>query len=109
LQWSGRVPRASYFQARFSDFQTFEDPFVYTRGDNEWTDGHRANNGGYLPTERLDAVRRIFLPRFGRMLGRHPDGVAYQSRAFPENVAWSDQRVVFGTVHIVGSNDDHAV
>jgi hypothetical protein len=35
----------SYFRARLADFQTFEDPLVYTPGDNEWTDCHRANNG----------------------------------------------------------------
>jgi hypothetical protein len=99
----------SYFQARFADFQSFEDPFVYTPGDNEWTDCHRANNGGYLPTERLDTVRRLFFPRYGRTLGRRPAEVAYQSRAYPENVAWSDQRVIFGAVHVVGSNDDHDV
>jgi hypothetical protein len=51
-----------YFRARLADFQTFADPLVYTPGDNEWTDCHRANNGGYLPTERLDVLREIFLP-----------------------------------------------
>src|SRR3954454_14061783 len=48
----------SYFAARLAEFQTFADPFTYTPGDNEWTDCHRANNGGYLPTERLNAIRR---------------------------------------------------
>jgi hypothetical protein len=98
----------SYFQARFADFETFEDPFVYTPGDNEWTDCHRANNGGYLPTERLDAIRRLFFPQAGKTLGRHEARVAYQSKEFPENVKWSEDGVVFGTVHVVGSDDDHA-
>lgn len=47
--------------ARFADLAalsgTFQDPFVLTPGDNEWTDCHRTAAGGYLPTERLDAVR----------------------------------------------------
>ena len=34
-----------YFHLIRSDFDTFEDPLVYTPGDNEWTDCHRANNG----------------------------------------------------------------
>ncbi len=36
-------------------FDRFKDPFVYTPGDNEWTDCHAAskNNGLYTPTERL--------------------------------------------------------
>ena len=55
--------------ARFADlrrlYDTFDDPFVLTPGDNEWTDCHRTAAGGYLPTERLEAVRRIFFPRRG--------------------------------------------
>jgi len=98
----------SYFRARFADFQTFEDPLVYTPGDNEWTDCHRANNGGYLPTERLDMIRRVFFPRHGRTLGERTRRVDYQSERFPENVRWTQSRVQFGTVHVVGSNDDHA-
>ena len=96
----------SYFAARFAGFQTFDDPLVYTPGDNEWTDCHRANNGGYLPTERLAAVRDRFFPRHGRTLGRHERKVDFQSDAYPENVAWRQSHVQFGAVHIVGSNDD---
>jgi hypothetical protein len=99
----------SYFQARLADFQTFEVPLVYTPGDNEWTDCHRANNGGYVPTERLDTIRRMFFPRHGKTLGQRPQHVDYQSDQFPENVRWTDSRVVFGAVHVVGSNDDHDV
>ena len=32
---------------RFTQYQTFQRPFVFTPGDNEWTDCHRVNNGGY--------------------------------------------------------------
>src|SRR3954466_15620481 len=35
----------AYFAARLADFQTFADPFIYTPGDNEWTDCHRADHG----------------------------------------------------------------
>src|SRR5215213_587281 len=31
--------------------ETFEDPVVYTPGDNEWTDCHRPSAGGYDPLE----------------------------------------------------------
>src|ERR1051325_9183072 len=36
-------------------FDRFKDPFVYTPGDNEWTDCHvgSKNNGLYTPTEAL--------------------------------------------------------
>ena len=43
------------------DFDGFADPLVYTPGDNEWTDCHRPNNGGYQPLERLATVRSLFL------------------------------------------------
>ncbi len=96
----------SYFQARLADFQTFDDPFIYTPGDNEWTDCHRANNGGYTPTERLAAVRRTFFPVHGQTLGVHAEHVEYQSEAYPENVRWTESGVLFGTVDVVGSDDD---
>jgi hypothetical protein len=97
----------SYFQARLADFQTFADPLVYTPGDNEWTDCHRATNGGYVPTERLAAVRRTFFPRPSRTLGARTE-IDFQSRRYPENTRWSQAGVTFGVVHVVGSNDDQA-
>src|ERR1700754_2509661 len=99
----------SYFLARLQDFNTFADPFVYTPGDNEWTDCHRANNGAYNPVERLGVIRQLFFSHPGRTLGRDREEVSYQSRSYPENVAWTDHGVVYGTVHVVGSNDNHAV
>jgi hypothetical protein len=98
----------AYFAARVADFQTFADSFIYTPGDNEWTDCHRANNGGYLPTERLDAIRRVFFPVHGRTLGAGAETVAYQSDAFPENIRWTQSGVTFADVHVVGSDDNQA-
>jgi hypothetical protein len=68
--------------------ETFADPLVYTPGDNEWTDCHRADNGGYLPTERLATIRGTFFPNPGRTPGADRARVRVQSRAFPENVSW---------------------
>jgi hypothetical protein len=78
---------------------------VYTPGDNEWTDCHRANNGGYDPYERLDAVRSTFFSEPGRAMGRRPLRVAQQAEPFPENVRWASSGVVFATVHVVGSDN----
>jgi hypothetical protein len=99
----------SYFLDRLNDFQTVADPLVYTPGDNEWTDCHRANNGAYNPVERLGVIRDLFFSHPGRTLGSERARVAFQSRAYPENVLWRQRGVVYGTVHVVGSNDDHAV
>ncbi|CAI7979959.1 putative transmembrane protein [Frankia sp. Hr75.2] len=101
--------------ARFADlaalFGTFDDPFVLTPGDNEWTDCHRTAAGGYLPTERLEAVREVFFPDPGKTLGQHPMPVFTQARdaahqAYVENVRFTEGRVVFAAVHVVGSEND---
>lgn len=90
------------------DFELFEDPLVYTPGDNEWTDCHRANNGGYQPLERLAKVRSLFFTPPGTTLGA-PVAVRSQARrGIPENVRYQRAGVSFATLHIVGSNDDLA-
>jgi hypothetical protein len=92
------------FAAVADAFATFEDPVVYTPGDNEWTDCHRTNNGAYNPLERLDALRSVFFAQPGQTLGRRPKAVDPQP-AFPENVMWTESQVVFAAVHVVGSNN----
>ena len=100
--------------ARFADlatlFGTFDDPFVLTPGDNDWTDCHRPAAGSYLPTERLDALRDVFFDEPGRTLGRRPMRVQTQAdderyEDYPENVTFERKRVVFSTVHVVGSSN----
>jgi hypothetical protein len=92
------------FEAVAGVFATFEDPLVYTPGDNEWTDCHRPNNGAYDPLERLAAIRELFFPEPGTTLGRHPDQVAFQPDLV-ENVRWIESRVAFATLHVVGSDN----
>jgi hypothetical protein len=96
----------TYFEQIRADFDRFADPLVYTPGDNEWTDCHRANNGAYTPTERLDTLRRVFFDRPGWSLGRHSRRLAAQHPPYVENVAWSQRAVRFATLHVVGSNND---
>ncbi|MDQ3608897.1 MAG: metallophosphoesterase [Actinomycetota bacterium] len=94
-------------------YNTFEDPFVLTPGDNDWTDCHRPAAGGFLPTERLEAVRDIFYPQPGRTLGGRPKRVLTQADQlgfgdFVENQLWMQSQVVFSAVHVVGSKNDLA-
>ncbi len=95
-------------------FGTFDDPFVLTPGDNDWTDCHRVSTGGFVPTERLSALRRIFFPVPGRTLGGSPAAVATQRQEQPahapyvENVRFVRSGVVLATVHVVGSANDLA-
>ena len=111
---------ASYFDAIRADFDSFEDPLVYTPGDNEWTDCHRANNGGYQPAgpevpgapvvtagpSRLNEIRRIFFPVPGYTLGRHRREVERQEEGLVENVRWNASGVTFGVLNVPGSNND---
>jgi hypothetical protein len=92
-------------------FATFNGPLVYTPGDNEWTDCHRPNSGGFDPLERLARVRQMFFPDPTQSLGKKPLKVTPQSAdpryaKFVENVRWEHGGVVFATVHIPGSNNN---
>ena len=99
------------FQAQLGHFSLFEAGVVYTPGDNEWTDCHRANNGGYDPLERLQALRKTFY-KPGLSLGQSVVAVQNQSTVSPEhgvfveNQRWLHQGVMFATLHIVGSNNN---
>ncbi len=96
------------FSAVRKDFDRFTDPLVYTPGDNEWTDCHRANNGGYQPLERLHTIRDMFFDPAGRTLGKPVAVRSQASRGLPENVRYTRAGVSFATLHVVGSNNDLA-
>jgi hypothetical protein len=96
----------TYISMIRTQFDRFQDPLVYTPGDNEWTDCHRANNGGYQPHERLAFVRKTFFSQPGKTLGQQSVGVKSQvDQGFPENVRYSRAGIAFGVPHIVGSNN----
>jgi hypothetical protein len=94
-----------YFKLIRGDFDTFEDPLVYTPGDNEWTDCHRTNNGGYNPLERLAKVRELFFDQPGRSLGRKQLNVEVGDAAFPENVIYHQDEVTFVAANVTGSDN----
>jgi hypothetical protein len=95
-----------YFDSIRTQFDRFQDPLVYTPGDNEWTDCHRPNNGGYNPLERLQAVRSTFFDRPGHTLGQHGVAVSSQARrGLPENVSYTRAGVSFAALHVVGSDN----
>ena len=79
-------------------YETFDDPFLYTPGDNEWTDCHRPAAGGYVPTERLAQIRQLFYPET-------EIPVVSQRAPFVENQRWSDADVTYALVHVVGSDN----
>ncbi len=98
-------------ERRFRLYQTFQRAFVFTPGDNEWTDCHRLNNGQYNPLERLAFLRSTFFPQVGQTTGgqhrpvrSQAEGSAYSE--FVENVMFRKHSVMFATVHVVGSNNN---
>ncbi len=96
------------FRTIRADFDLFADPLVYTPGDNEWTDCHRANNGSYQPLERQALVRSLFFDQPGVTLGEPAAVHSQVRRGVPENVRYERAGVSFATLHVVGSNDDLA-
>ena len=84
-------------------FNQFNAPLIYTPGDNEWTDCHRA---GGDPMARLDMVRRTFFTN-DMSLGKAPMRLERQQN-YPENARWWHGGAMFATMHIVGSNNNLA-
>ena len=105
---SSRCEDAIYADIR-RRFDQVGVPVVYTPGDNEWTDCHRQ---GMDPYERLAHLRRVFFDTPQRSLGRRPFDVVSQAQADPafaayvENVRFVRERIVFATLHVVGSNNN---
>ena len=95
-----------YFASIRTQFDRFDDPMIYTPGDNEWTDCHRPNNGSYNSLERLAKVREVFFPNPNHTLGQHPMTLPSQNyRGLPENVLYTKAGVMFAVPHLVGSNN----
>lgn len=89
-------------------FNSLKSPVVYVPGDNEWTDCHRTNNGGYDNLERLDHLRSVMFSSnesFGqrRMPLQHQAPVG---RKYVENTRWIQNRVMFVGLNVPGSNNN---
>jgi hypothetical protein len=83
-------------------FNGLRHPVVYTPGDNEWFDCWEPASGGFMPQERLVRLREIFFKPPTQSLGGTRIALASQPE-FVENVRWTDNGVVFATVHLIGS------
>lgn len=86
-------------------------PLIYVPGDNEWTDCHRRSNGGYQPLERLAKLRQLFFAN-ELTLGKRRFALERQSAqaefaAYRENSRWEAGEVLFVTLNIPGSNNNH--
>jgi hypothetical protein len=95
----------------FDQIATFEQPVMYTPGDNDWTDCHREKAGKFDPRERLAKVRELAFANPEATLGKTVLAVESQSKAmskfakFVENQRFTKNGVMIVSVHVVGSNN----
>lgn len=90
-------------------FNRLTKPVVYVPGDNEWTDCHRSNNGGYNALERLAHLRKVMYPTLSS-LGQQVMPMEHQGKAsgdkYVENVRFFRGPVVFVGLNVPGSNNN---
>jgi len=89
-------------------FDSSRVPFLYTPGDNEWTDCKVLVAGDYDPVERLNRLREIFFAE-PQSLGQRKIAVERQSADFPENLRWRLGPVRFLTINVPGPNNNHGI
>mgnify|MGYP003644980776 CR=1 FL=1 len=108
---SGHIPCSDeYYEKIKGYFDSFDEALIYTPGDNEWTDCDRESCGSYVPEERLDKLRQLFFSNDFSQGGR-PIELLRQNKTegfekFAENSTWQKSDVTFGTLHVIGSNNN---
>jgi len=86
-------------------FNSFDQPLIYSPGDNEWADCVYDAD----PLQQLDRLRAMFFSE-STSLGAQTLPVIRQSdesefKEFVENLRWEWNDVLFSTVHVVGSHN----
>lgn len=89
-------------------FNRMAKPVVYIPGDNEWTDCHRLNNGGYDGLERLAHIRQVM---FANQLSHGQQKIALEDQGdaagqYKENKRFTRKGITFVTFNIPGSNNN---
>ncbi|HAV77854.1 MAG TPA: hypothetical protein DCX53_10945 [Anaerolineae bacterium] len=87
-------------------FNSFVNPLIFTPGDNEWTDCHRANNGSMDPLDRLSLIRNLFYDKHNKSLGQNTITLKSDQKPYVENAAWTVKPAMFITLHQPGSNNN---
>lgn len=98
------------YTAAIEMFDRFQKPVVYIPGDNEWTDCHRLNNGGYDNLERLAYIRQVMFKKDTYGSG----SLAVERQGTPgtkyvENVRFLHQGIMFVGLNIPGSNNNRVL
>ena len=96
------------YEAAIRMFNQLRKPVLYIPGDNEWTDCHRLNNGGYDNLERLAHIRKVMFAQAGTF-GLETMPVERQGKPdekFVENVRFLHNGVMFVGLNVPGSNNN---
>lgn len=107
---SSEMPCSNNYYYTIRDyFGHFDQPLIYTPGDNEWTDCNNDSNH-YIPDERLSYLRQVFFNR-DSSFGQHKmalKSMAEEARysIYRENSYWMKSDILFMTLHVVGSNNN---
>jgi hypothetical protein len=89
---------------RFAALERMTLPWLYTPGDNDWTDCHVGAGGRFNPLERLQFLRRVHFGRGERAHG--PNGFAVVPQpGCVENARFEIDGIVMATLHVVGSDN----
>jgi hypothetical protein len=89
-------------------FDALRKPLVCVSGDNEWTDCHRTNNGGYDNLERLGHLRQVMFPQ-PESFGASKMALGHQGKPgdkFVENTRFTYGGIVFVGLNVPGSNNN---
>ncbi|WP_298373492.1 hypothetical protein [Azospirillum sp.] len=104
---SSECANASYLDAA-ALFDSLKRPMIYVPGDNEWTDCHRLNNGGYDNLERLAHIRKTMFAT-NQSYGQSKLTLEQQGKPgekFSENTRLIHNGIVFVGLNIPGSNNN---
>lgn len=96
------------YDAAKAMFNTLNKPVIYVPGDNEWTDCHRTNNGGYDNLERLSHIRKTLFSEpnsFGKET-MVPEHQGMPGEKFSENVRFVKGPAMFVGLNVPGSNNN---
>lgn len=89
-------------------FNSLKMPTLYIPGDNEWTDCHRTNNGGYDQLERLGFIRKTMFAT-PNSFGQKTMPLDHQGKAgekFFENTRFVKDGIIFVGLNMPGSNNN---
>ena len=96
------------YESAIKMFNALKAPAVYLPGDNEWTDCHRTNNGGFDNLERLDHLRKVMF-KGADSFGMTPMPVEHQGKPgekFVENQRLPKPGAMFVLLNVPGSNNN---